>query len=76
LIVTYIQLSAGRWFSTGTPVSSTNKTDHHNIAEIWLKMALNAIILILISITNRIEMLLIRRYSMFQLFNENTIVKR
>ena len=29
-------LAAGRWFFPGTPVSSTNKTDHHNIAEIWL----------------------------------------
>jgi hypothetical protein len=33
----------GRWFSPGTPVSSTNKTDHHNIAEILLKVALNTI---------------------------------
>ena len=24
----------GQWFSLGTPVSSTNKTDHHNITEI------------------------------------------
>jgi hypothetical protein len=27
----------------GAPVSSTNKTDQHDIAEIMLKMALNAI---------------------------------
>ena len=26
-------LAADQWFSPGTPVSSTNKTDHHNIAE-------------------------------------------
>ena len=26
-------LAAGRWFSPGTPVSSTNKTNHHNITE-------------------------------------------
>jgi hypothetical protein len=32
---------AGQWFSPGTPVSSTNKTDHHNIAEILLKVALS-----------------------------------
>jgi hypothetical protein len=32
---------ACRWFSPGTLVSSTNKTDHHNIAEILLKRALN-----------------------------------
>ena len=30
-----------RWFSPGTPVSSTNKTDHHDIPEILLKVALN-----------------------------------
>ena len=36
-------LAAGRWFSTGTLVSSTNKTDRHDIAEILLKVALNII---------------------------------
>ena len=36
----------GRWFSPGTPVSSTNKTGHHDIAEILLKVALNTINLI------------------------------
>jgi hypothetical protein len=30
----------GRWFSPGSPVSSTNKTDRHEITEILLKMAL------------------------------------
>ena len=34
-------LMAGQWFSPGTPVSSTNKTDHHDITEILLKVALN-----------------------------------
>jgi hypothetical protein len=29
------------WFSPGTPASSTIKTDHHDIAEILLKVALN-----------------------------------
>ena len=29
----------------GTPVSTTNKTDHHDIAEILLKVALNTITL-------------------------------
>ena len=36
-------LAAGCWFSPGTSVSSTNKTDHHNIAEILLKVSLNTI---------------------------------
>jgi hypothetical protein len=35
--------TAGRWFSPGTLISSTNKTDHHDIAEIMLKVALNTI---------------------------------
>jgi hypothetical protein len=38
-------LGAGRWFSPGTPVSSTNKTDRHDIAEILLKVTLNTITL-------------------------------
>jgi hypothetical protein len=32
-----------RWFSPGTPVSATNKTDCHDITEILLKVALNTI---------------------------------
>jgi len=31
------------WFALGTPVSSTNKTDRQDIAEILLKVALNTI---------------------------------
>ena len=33
----------GRWFSPGTSVSSTNKTDCHDITEILLKVTLNTI---------------------------------
>jgi hypothetical protein len=36
-------LATGRWFSPDTPVSSTNKTDCHNIIEILLKVALSTI---------------------------------
>jgi hypothetical protein len=32
-----------RWFSPGTPDSSTTKTDRHDIAEILLKVALKTI---------------------------------
>ena len=39
--------ATGRWFSLGTPVSSTNKTDYHDITEILLKVALNTITLTL-----------------------------
>ena len=33
-------LTAGRWFSPGTSVSSTNKTNRHDITEILFKVAL------------------------------------
>ena len=33
-------LATGLWFSPGPPVSSTNKTDCHDITEILLKVAL------------------------------------
>ena len=35
--------ATGQWFSPNTRVSSTNKTDRHDIAEIFLKVALNTI---------------------------------
>jgi hypothetical protein len=37
----YQLLAHGRWFSPGTPVSSTTKTSRHDIAEILLKVTLN-----------------------------------
>ena len=37
----YQLLTQGRWFSLGTPASSTTKTGRHDIAEILLKVALN-----------------------------------
>jgi hypothetical protein len=39
----YRLLAHGRWFSPGTPASSTTKTGRHDIAEILLKVALNTI---------------------------------
>ena len=36
-------LTAGQWFSQGTPISSNNKTDCHDVTEILLKMVLNTI---------------------------------
>jgi hypothetical protein len=37
----YKLLAHGRWFSPGTPASSTPKTGRHDITEILLKVALN-----------------------------------
>jgi hypothetical protein len=36
-------LTTSRWVSSSPPISSTNKTDRHDIAEILLKVALNTI---------------------------------
>ena len=36
----YQLLSLGRWFSPGTPASSTTKTDINDIADIFLKVTL------------------------------------
>jgi hypothetical protein len=37
----YQFLAHGRWFSPGSPASSTTKTGRHDIAELLLKVALN-----------------------------------
>jgi hypothetical protein len=42
-MVIYYTSHIGRWFSSGTLVSSTKKTDRHDITEILLKVALNNI---------------------------------
>ena len=48
-------LVASRWFSIGTLVSSTNKTDLHDIAGILLKVALNTIIITIQTLSNLIN---------------------
>ena len=40
-------IAAGRWFTPDTLISSTNKTDCHDITEILLKVALNTITIII-----------------------------
>ena len=45
-------VAIGRWFSLDTPISSINKTDRHDITEVLLKVALNAITLTLIFLDN------------------------
>ena len=41
----YQEITADRLFCPGAPVSSANKTDHHDITEILLNVALNTLIL-------------------------------
>jgi hypothetical protein len=36
-------VATGRWYSLGPPISSSNKTDTHDLADILLKVALNTI---------------------------------
>jgi hypothetical protein len=45
--VSDLRVTTSRWFSPNTPVSSTNKTERHDIAEILLKVALSTITLTL-----------------------------
>ena len=40
-VVYSIQLH--RWFSPGSPISSTNKTDRHDITEIWMFVELDTL---------------------------------
>ena len=39
----YQLLDHGRWFSLGTPASSTTKTGRHDVAEILVKVAFSVI---------------------------------
>jgi hypothetical protein len=45
----YQLLAHGRWFSPGTPTSSTIKSGCHDIVEILLKVALNTNALVFLS---------------------------
>jgi len=60
----------GLWFSPVTLVSSTNKTDHHSITEILLKVALNTITLtpnpMKISLSNKYSVLVKVNIYIFQ----------
>jgi len=58
-------LSHGRWFSPGTPASSTTKTGRNDIAEILLKVALNTINQKMYSITVKDMFYITDSYSRF-----------
>ena len=46
-VIRFVWFTTGQWISLGTPVSSTNNTDRHYIAEILLNVTLNTITLTL-----------------------------
>ena len=61
-------LATGWWFSPGTPVSSTNKTERHYITEILLIVVLNTI-----TITSNYHMTKIIRTVVINYVKNNTI---
>jgi hypothetical protein len=62
------RLVAGRWFSMGTPVPSTNKADRNDIIEILLKVALN--IITLYKLWKLVEKYLLNQTVSMYLFDE------
>ena len=54
-------------FPPGTPASSTNKTDCHDVAEAWLKVALNTINITLIYVTHTF---FVERVFMHKMFDD------
>jgi hypothetical protein len=61
-------LAEGLWFAPGTPVSSTNKADSHDITEILLKVVLNTITITLTRLKES-------RSSIFFLLQRNQLKK-
>ena len=72
VIKVYQLLAHGRWFSPGSPASSTTKTGRHDIAEILLKVALNTINQSIFQCFN-IELYVL--YDIIQQFNPQLKVK-
>ena len=75
----YQLLAHGRWFSPGTPASSTTKTDRHDIVEILLKVVLNTINqikssqIVLFLLTIILSVLL---FVIFKIFLQGTLLQR
>ena len=60
-MIKFVSDLLGRWFSPGPPVSSTNKTDRHDMTEILLKVAFNTI-----KQTNKLKILFIQDPGLFR----------
>jgi hypothetical protein len=58
-------LTASQWLSSGTPVSSTNKSDRYDIAEILLKVALNTTTITLVSSLRLVILMALYIYNLF-----------
>ena len=68
-------LTAGRWFFPGTPVSHNNKTDHHDITEILLKVALNICMILLYcpSLLSNISIVFSTLYYLEYVYSEHNV---
>jgi hypothetical protein len=64
-------LTAGRWVSLRTPVSSTNKTDLHDITEILLKVEL-----IIITLTLILSFWVVQASNMYRIFQATYVVSK
>ena len=62
-------LAQGRWFSPGTPASSTTKTGRHDIAEILLNVVLNT------KIQDQIQIRINRTHLKLSLYTNCQIVR-
>ena len=69
-------LAVGLWFSPDTPVSSTNKSDCHDIAAVLLKMALNNIINQQTYILTNFSYPNLIKFDMFYAFYKCSLVRR
>ena len=65
----YQLLAQGRWFSPGTPASSTTKTGRHDIAEILLNVVLNT------KIQSQIQIRINRTHLKLSLYTNCQIVR-
>jgi hypothetical protein len=62
-------LATARWFSPGTPVSVTNKTDCHDITEILLKVTLN-------TITHPLTLLSVSKFQSISIYFKHKLILR
>jgi len=75
-VVKFVSYLTGQWISSGTPVSSINKSYSHDITELLLKVALNIITSnTIFNIKSAVLQLYMRIIHQFKLFYHHFVVK-